>query len=53
MNRNLSLTNSIQEVEERTSGIEDKIEEIDTLVKDNIASEKTNPGTKHTENLGQ
>ena len=33
-----SITSRIQEIEERTSGIEDTTEEIDTLVKENVKS---------------
>ena len=33
-------TNIIQEMEERISGIEDMIEEMDTLVKENVKSRK-------------
>ena len=33
-----SITNRIQEMEERISGIEDVIKEIDTSVKENIKS---------------
>ena len=33
--------NGIQEMEERISGIEDKIEEMDTLVKENVKSKKS------------
>ena len=36
----VSITNRIQEMEERISGIEDTIEEIDTSVKENIKSKK-------------
>jgi uncharacterized coiled-coil protein SlyX len=32
------INNRMQEMEERISGIEDKIEEIDTLVKENTKS---------------
>ena len=35
----ISITNRIQEMEERISGIEDTIEEIDTPVKENCKSE--------------
>ena len=35
-----SITNRIQEIEERISGIEDTIEEIDSLIKENIKSNK-------------
>jgi hypothetical protein len=31
----VSITNRIQEIEERTSGVEDMVEEIDTTVKEN------------------
>lgn len=36
---------------ERASGIEDLVEEIDILVKENVKS-KINPGTEHSGNLG-
>jgi hypothetical protein len=32
---NVSITNRIQEIEERLSGVEDSIEDIDTTVKEN------------------
>ena len=35
-----SITNRIQELEERTSGIEDTIENIDTTVKENTKCKK-------------
>ena len=35
-----SITNRIQEMEERISGVKDTIEEIDSLVKDNVKSNK-------------
>ena len=35
-----SITNRIQDIEERISGIEDTIEEIDLFVKENIKSNK-------------
>ena len=35
-----SITNRIQDIEERISGAEDTIEEIDSLVKENITSNK-------------
>jgi uncharacterized coiled-coil protein SlyX len=35
-----SITNRIQEIEERTSGIEDTIENIDTSVKENSKFKK-------------
>ena len=35
-----SLTNRIQEMEERISGIKDKIEEIGILVKENVKSKE-------------
>jgi Tfp pilus assembly pilus retraction ATPase PilT len=37
---NASVINRIQEIEERISGIEDKIEEIDTSVKQNVKFKK-------------
>ena len=33
-----SITNRIQEMEERIAGLEDRIEEIDTSVKENVKS---------------
>jgi hypothetical protein len=45
-----SVTNRIQEKEERISGAEDTIENIDTIVKENAKSKKI-PNTKHTGNL--
>lgn len=36
---------------EKSSGVEDKIEEIDTLAKENVKSKKI-PHTKHPGNLG-
>jgi hypothetical protein len=38
--RDASITNRIQEVEERISGTEDNIENIDTTVKENAKSKK-------------
>ena len=35
-----SITNRMQEIEERISGVEDTIEEIDSLVKENSKSNK-------------
>ena len=35
-----SITNRIQEIEERISGVEDTIENIDTIVKENAKSSK-------------
>ena len=35
-----SITNRIQEIEERISGTEDSIEEIDSLIKENSKSNK-------------
>jgi predicted nucleic acid-binding Zn-ribbon protein len=37
---NASITNTIQEIEERISGAEDTIENIDTIVKENAKSKK-------------
>ena len=46
-----SITNRIQEIEERISGAEDTIENIDTTVKENTNAKKTsNP--KHPGNPG-
>jgi hypothetical protein len=45
-----SITNRIQEMEERISGVEDTIEETETSVKENIKSKKI-PYTKHPGNL--
>jgi uncharacterized protein YoxC len=42
-----SITNRIQEMEERISGVEDTIEQIDTSVRENVKSD-----TKHLGNLG-
>lgn len=39
-------------MEERISGSEDPIEDMDTLVKENVNLKKT-PGEKHPGNLGQ
>ena len=36
----VSITNRIQEIEKRTSGIEDTIEDIDTTVKENTQCKK-------------
>ena len=41
-----SITNRIQEIEERISGAEDTIENIDTTVKENGKKKKT-PNPKH------
>ena len=46
-----SLTNIIQDLEERISGIENTIEEIDSSVKGNV-NPKNNPDMKHPGNLG-
>ena len=35
-----SITNRLQEIEERISGVEETIEEIDSLVKENTKSNK-------------
>ena len=37
---NASITNNIQEMEERISSVEDTIEEIHTLFKENVKSKK-------------
>ena len=47
----LSITNSRQEIEERLSGIEDTVEEIDTTVKENSKCKKT-PNPKLPVNSG-
>lgn len=39
--KDTSIINTIQEMEERCSGTEDTIEEIDTPVKENVKSKKT------------
>ena len=45
------ITNRIQEIEERISGVEDTGEEIDTIVKENLRQKRPlNP--KHPGNLG-
>jgi len=36
----ISITNRMQEIEERISGVEDSIEIIDTTVKDNVKQKK-------------
>ena len=46
-----SITNRIQEIEERISGTEDTIEEIDTLVKEKKQIQQI-LNTKHPGNLG-
>ena len=46
----VSITNRIQEIEERISGVEDTVEEMDTTVK-KIQNIKT-PNPKHPGNLG-
>lgn len=51
-NSEASFTNGIQEIEERTLGIEDKTEEKDTSVKENVKKFKT-AGTKHLGNQGK
>jgi chromosome segregation ATPase len=44
----VSITNRIQEIEERISGVEDTVEEIDTAVKENSKhKKKKNPNPKH------
>lgn len=47
----VDFANKIQEMEERISGTEDTVEEMNTLVKGNPKSKKI-PETKHPENLG-
>ena len=46
-----SITNRIQETEERISGVEDTIEDNDISVKENIKS-KNAPNSKYLRNLG-
>jgi uncharacterized coiled-coil protein SlyX len=46
-----SITNRIHEIEERISGAEDTIENIDTTVKENAKSKKA-PNPKHPGNPG-
>jgi chromosome segregation ATPase len=46
-----SITNKIQEMKKRISGVEDTIEETDISVKENVKSKK-NHDTKHSGNLG-
>jgi len=41
LEKGLSITNEIQEMEERISGIEDTIEEIDTSAKENVKSKNS------------
>ena len=36
----VNITNRIQEKKDRISGVEDKVEEIDSLAKDNVKSKK-------------
>ena len=36
----VNITNRIQEMKDRISGVEDKVEEIDSLAKDNVKSNK-------------
>jgi hypothetical protein len=40
-----SITNRLQEIEERIAGAEDTIENIDTTVKENAKCKKSNPKT--------
>jgi methyl-accepting chemotaxis protein len=47
----VNITNRIQEIEERISGVEDTIEKIDTNVKENSKHKKT-PNPKHPGNSG-
>jgi hypothetical protein len=46
-----SITSRIQKMENRLSGIEDTTEVIDTAV-NKLRVKKTNPDTKHPDNLG-
>ena len=50
----VSITNRIQEMEERISGVEDTVEEINTTVKENSKHKKQNkaPNLKHPGNSG-
>jgi predicted nucleic acid-binding Zn-ribbon protein len=41
----VSITNRIQEIEERTSGVEDTVEEIDITVKENSTCKNFEPKT--------
>jgi hypothetical protein len=47
-----SITNRIQEIEERISGAEDTIENIDTKVKNAKCKMQKNPNPKHPGNPG-
>lgn len=38
--KNASITNTIKEIKQRTSGVEDSIEEIDLFIKENVNSFK-------------
>ena len=46
-----NISNRIQEMEERISGAEDSIENIDTSIKENAKCKK-NPNSKHPGNPG-
>jgi hypothetical protein len=50
-NFDVSISNRIQEMEERISGAEDSIENIDTSIKENAKCKK-NPNSKHPGNPG-
>lgn len=39
-------------MEKRISGLKDKVEEMNTSLKESVKSFFKNPGTKHLENLG-
>lgn len=39
-------------MEERICNVWDKVEEMNTTIKENVKSKKKNPGTKYSENLG-
>lgn len=47
----VSLTNKLQDVEERISGAEDKVDEMNNSVKE-IVKFKKSTGVKHPGNLG-
>lgn len=46
----VSLTNKLQDMGEKVSGVEDKVGEMDSSVKENVKS-KISTGTKHPGNL--
>jgi hypothetical protein len=47
-----SISNTIQEMEERLSGAEESIENMDTRIKENAKCKKKNPNSKHLGNPG-